>query len=376
MNATHPSSTAAAVRLLALLFGVTSMGAHADRVMEPPSDTAGSEPPAIVLSEFERVEWIEQARSDLAAASGGIGTEAERQRRAFARALQEPDPARRQARFHVWLTEYIGPAPVDEPDAEHLHRLLEVVPAVAVQHHDHPEHARPAFNIAGLAGNRIVEQEIRARSRELLRAPESIQAALLSPDEREEFRAGLLALDALEPAARAALFADPHRSFLKRPQGAAATLALVERGWLTADMLLPVIEQAEPQMALRAFRQSRTHGQEVGRRAVESALARPELGGLPVAEAAKAADPKLRATVWSLLGDAQRGADAALALARHDDALEARIDAGFDAAGPLARLRMLLALRLRATPSSLALLDRLRSQRLNSTEFEATEAWQ
>jgi hypothetical protein len=376
MSAAPLRSTAASGLLLALMLPLAAIGADARITIQPSASSAAPDTSGLVLAEPERFEWIGRARADLAAATNGPGTDGDRQQLAFLRALDEQDPARREVMLHVWLTDYIGPAPAEEPNVVRLGRLLDIEPVLRVRHHDHPEHSRPAFNIAGLARNRINEQQIRLRSHELAREPDSIPAALLSPDEPTEFRAGLLALERLEPTDRAAVFADPLGSVLKRPGGAEATLALVDRGWLAADALLPLIEQADPELALRAFRMSRSQAPELRRRALERALDRPGLGGLPVAEALNKSDAKLRDTAWSLLDEPERGADAALALARHGDELEARIDAEFDHAAPRARLRMLLALRLRDSPSSLALLKQLRSQRLTAAEQRATAAWE
>jgi hypothetical protein len=376
MDAVFPVSTAAAARLLGLILLLPWMSAHAHTHLEPSMDASAALETTPVLTELERFEWIARARADLAAFTAGPGTDADRQHRGFLRAFGESDPAYREALLHIWLSEYIGPAPTDEPNAARFRRLLDSEPVVRVEHHDHPEHAVPAFNIAGLTRNRIGEQRIRIRGRELALEPASIPAALLSTHDPTEFRAALHALETVDPAIRSALFADPNRSFLKRPAGAEATLALAERGWLPADALVPLIEEADPEIALRAFRQSRSHDAPLRTLALDRALERPDLGGLPIADAAQHTDPKLREAVWDLLDEPQRGADAALALARYADDLEARIDAGFDDAEPRARLRMLLALRLRSTPSSRAFLQQLRTQRLSSAEVRATEAWQ
>lgn len=346
-------------RLLPRLFGLTMLLAAPSAFAE-------------ILTRAEVAELVQTARLDLAA-SAGHGMTGESLEAARVRALTETDPARREVMISVWLREWVGPEPFVEPRPADLQRLVEFSPIVRVVHHEHPGRSMPAFNVAAHARNRLDEQTIRRVARALRDRPDAIRKALTSPAGSPAFLAGLRATVHASPDVRGSL-ADLFAS--KRAGDAdASTLAFVDHGLIGQDALLDVIEFAPPATALQAVRRIDDLDVELRTPAIDAALDRPELGGLPVALAARHGGAVVNERLWTLLDDPGRGADAALALAQERKDLAEQIDQRFDFATPRARLRMLLALSLQDSPDSRTLLAELRKQRLSASEQRAAEAW-
>ncbi|NKI33806.1 hypothetical protein HFP89_01335 [Wenzhouxiangella sp. XN79A] len=330
---------------------------------------------AEVLDPAELAALQASARADLEAAAGRPGT-GEAADRAFERAWIETDPERREAMLSAWLRDWIGPEPGFPVPSGRLERLLDLPPTVRTLHPDHPGRSHPAFNVAMLARNRIAEQQLRTLAERWTDRPDAITTGLAAPPNGQEFRAALRALTRSAPAARDEVLDTLQNRLAKGARPDHVQLALVDKGLLGPDTLDALIDRAEPRVALAAFREAVRGASPGPVSLLRRALDRPELGGLPVHHAARSSDASLRARVWGLLDEPERGADAALALAETAPGLEARIDRRFDAASERARLRMLLALHLRDSAASRRLLKALHEDRLTADESALVERWQ
>lgn len=330
---------------------------------------------ARTLEPTELAVLVEDARSALVAAARQPDS-ADALDAALQRANREHDPVRREAMLEAWLRDWVGPSPVEEPDPEQLRALLDFQPVARIPHHDHPGRTQAAFHVAAHARNRLREQQLRLEAGKLLGDPEAIHAALLQPERSLRFEAALAAIERSPEASRRTIAAELVASFPKRQASGAAVLALVDRAVIEPSALIDLVDGAEVTVARRALRKAHVLAPDQRTRLLETALDRPELGGLAVGLAAASGDPALQERIWHLLGDPERGADAALALSRTGPGMTDAIDRDFDGATPNARLRMLLALRLQDSDASRGLLERLvTDRRLRPTELRATEAW-
>lgn len=341
-----------------------------------PQGAAAALPPGEILTRNQVADLVASARLDLSA-SAGLPKTVDELVRAFERARDEPDAVRREAMLSVWLREWVGPEPTAEPPSTVLQGLTSFEPVAKIVHHEHPERPMPAFHVAAHASNRLNEQSIRRLAATMVNRPASIGAALSTPVGSEAFRAGLRAAVRSSKAVRASLAG---QFAAKRGARAdAATLALIDAGLIETGALVDVIAHAPSATALLALRKADLLDAESRAGALQQALARPELGGLPIAMAAALDLPGVVPQLWALLDDRDRGADAALALARTVPNLATQVDQRFATASHRARLRMRLALKLQDSPESRAWLARFPSgssaqQAPAATGPRATEA--
>ncbi len=293
------------------------------------------------------------------------------------RADAEPDPRLREALLERWLRDWAperGAAASTDPALfDRIDALTRFEPVVMIGHHEHPGRAVGAFNVAGQAGNRLHRIAVRDRADALVLRPETLEPLLTgsrpsgAPKSASvDVEAAVLALADLPAGQRDPIVTALRSRLVDTTSGTAswagpALLELHELGALPdTGVLADLVRHAEAPVAATALRRT-DHADDpmLKATAVRAALTRPGLGGLALARAAASPEPELAAAPWTLLDDPMLGGDAALALARHAPALEATIEVRYPDATRNERLRMQLALRLRDTPASRSLLDRL-----------------
>ena len=144
----------------------------------------------------------------------------------------------------------------------------------------------------------------------------------------------------------------------KHSAAAIARLKLAELDSRYHSQLIAVVHHAPLDLARKALIQAMEDGVVQLDAVVKQAFQRPEIGGLAVA-AYEAAGLKQAEMLWDALAQMHLGADAARVLAKTASDLEKRVASSIDTANPIARSRMLLALKLRNTEASHALLARI-----------------
>ncbi|MDX1626669.1 MAG: hypothetical protein R3323_09150 [Wenzhouxiangellaceae bacterium] len=289
---------------------------------------------------------LDDARSRLDASGPQAGAEAR-----AARILGEPDPVLAEALASVWIDRVVSRDRYDDTERKVLRRLEAREPAILVPHHEHPGRWMPALQVGRRAANLLDHARRLDRADVLADDGRALREALLAG---EEPRVVDLVIDRLEAADRPALAT----WLLPRiGSGSAIDRAALRLGRTASDAdLLQVLVEAGNVDAARA---ALLHGIDSAHADLalmaESALGRPEIGGLAVS-ALLAADPEQgRDRLWGLLGSEAFGADAARRLAAEPADLVAGVEEAWGGASPLARLRMRLALQLAATPETLEL---------------------
>ncbi|MAS05788.1 MAG: hypothetical protein CMP07_07675 [Xanthomonadales bacterium] len=270
----------------------------------------------------------------------------------------ETDPAAREAQWSAWLDRLAGSGVVQPHQVQALVELKTRAPVVGIPHHEFPSRTMPAFAVAARAEVLLARHARASRARKLARRPGELAEALESVPGSPAFEAGLEALHLVSPALLANLV-DPYRQHA--PFSAAASRILLEAAEAAPEQLhlLPeIIRLGDAGTARRALRLAIDRGLPQLGGIADAALSRRELGGLSLIAARQSGMHPDR-FCWPLLGDPSFGADAARMLAAESDRLTEEISARVAEASGLARLRMLLALRMRDTEASRALLAEL-----------------
>lgn len=270
----------------------------------------------------------------------------------------EDDPVAREARWSAWLDALASSGQLQARDVLALAELEDSAPVAGIPHHDFPSRTVPAFALAPRAAVLLARHALSSRARELAARPGLLVEALDSEVGSSAFVAGLQALAFVSPALRAEVV-DMHRQ--RRPLAAGSSRILFRAAEVAPEYqhLLPaIVGHGDATTARRALRLAIDRASPQLRAVATAALTRGELGGLALTAATQAGmHPDL--FCWALLGDPALGADAARILAAQSDRLLEEIAERIDDASPLARLRMLLALRLRGSENAHSMLGEL-----------------
>lgn len=271
----------------------------------------------------------------------------------------ETDPAAREAQWSAWLdtlartsSEY-GPVVL-----ERLAVLADSAPVVGIPHHEFPSRTMPAFSVAGRADALLARHDRLNRARRLAASPEELARALEADAGSPRFDSGLDALALVSPELLSGVVETARRNGIRSGAAARIALAAAKVDSDYSELLPQVVERGETAVAIDAIRLAMDRSVPELREIAVVALGRPELGGLSLA-AARQAGMHPDDYCWALLGDLAVGADAARLLAQHSVRLTHTIASRVDKSPPLARLRMLLALRLRDSDAARGLLGEL-----------------
>lgn len=348
--------------LLALLLAVSSPPLHAGSPASPASDGA-----------LRSLVAPERLASAVREANRRIGSHPDGPAAAIE---SERDVAMREAMWSAWLDRLALRRGLETSEIEALTVAVSIRPRTFIRHHEAPHRAQPAFRVAARAAALLRRESIRRRAAELADAPgAALDALLRSEPASDGFRAAILALVESPAAERGRAAEELRRRVGVSPTAAAALIELYRADPGFERELKRVVVEAGAPMARRALRAAIEQRAEGLAGLARAALARGGLGGLDVA-AWVAAGGDVDAVCWALLDDPASGLEAARALARSSGRLVATVRARFGSAGKLARSRMLLALRLRGSDRSRALLEELAGGGLLSrSELEAVTAW-
>ena len=284
------------------------------------------------------------------AAPQGISTQV------FNRIQAEADPALQEAMLDRWLSNIAQKASSTADEIQALETIRHKSPVVLIPHHEMVHHTMPAFNIGLRARNLLQLRERQTQARQLSNDFEQLVQAFSSEAGSEDFLAAEIASRAIPELQKSRLIEHFQRQLPQNPEAASALISIADSARLSQETMADVIRLGDLSSARQALRMNMGN---VDRRALaEQALARPEIGGLAI-QAWLESGGDADARFWSLLADLDLGADAARALAEHSTQLTEKIESEIHQAAPVARLRMLLALKLRNSPDSKALLNRL-----------------
>ena len=270
----------------------------------------------------------------------------------------EPDRAAREAQWSAWLDGLAAAGELEPPEVEALIELEESTPVVAIPHHEFPSRSMPAFALAGRASALLARQARSSRARELAASPADLSRALEAAPDTSAHAAGLDALEFVAPALLDSIVDGLRTGRHSDPVVARVLLRAAEIAPAHAVLLAEVVRRGDVPTARRALVLAMDRGDANMPEIAETALARSELGGLALAAARQAGMHPDR-FCWALLGDPSFGADAARMLAAESDRLIEEISVRVADASGLARLRMLLALRIRDSEASRAMLAEL-----------------
>lgn len=284
------------------------------------------------------------------AAPEGISTQV------FNRIQTETDPALQEAMLDTWLTSQTRKASNTPDEIQALETIRDMQPVVWIPHHEMVHHTMPAFNIALRARNLLQFRDRQNQARDLVSDLDQLIDAFSAEKGSERFLAAEIAGSQMAETQRFELVRHFQQQLPQNPQAAHVLVSLAAVGEMHATTMTDIVRLGHPSAARQALRM--TMGKAEGHLLAEQALSRPEIGGLAIEAWLKSggdADDRL----WPLLADPDLGADAASALAAHSGQLIERIESSIHDAAPMARLRMLLALKLRNDEASRALLQRL-----------------
>lgn len=316
----------------------------------------GADPDVLTAERFEALRAEARDRANALPSAAAVESAAE-------------SPARFEALADAWMTRRFAEPRLSAADRSALRRWSRRAPLVWTEHHEFPNHAMPAFSIAERA-RVLLNRDAIVREADRLRAdPERLAGLTRQPAlAATTLRAARLALAELSADAHRRLAdywtAAPRRAKgdAEDPAGAdALRLALARHRPGDRALWRSLIDHAEPRIARRTLAAAMELKLDHLGDLAERGLARPELGGVALS-AWLAAGGRPDARCWELLDDPNLGADAALALARGSEALVQGVRTGFADAAPLAQVRMRLALRLRDSEDSRALLRTLESE--------------
>lgn len=270
----------------------------------------------------------------------------------------EIDPVAREAQWSAWLDALAASGALQPHEIRTLVALKTSAPVVGIPHHEFPSRTMPAFAVAARAAVLLARHARSNRARDLAVRPDELIEALESDPGSPAFQSGLQALEFVSPVLLANVV-EIHRQ--RMPISASVSKILLKAYETAPDQLelLPdIIRFGDARTARRALQVA------IDRRLpqlddiAEAALARSELGGLALIAARQSGMHPDR-FCWPMLGDPSLGADAARMLAAESDWLLEEISARVADASGLARLRMLLALRMRDSQASRAMLTEM-----------------
>ena len=270
----------------------------------------------------------------------------------------EADPVAREARWSAWLDALASSDRLQAREVQALAELENSAPVAGVPHHDFPSRTVPAFALAPRAAVLLARHALSSRAYELAARPGPLIEALDSKVNSSAFAAGLQALAFVSPTLLAEVV-EMHRQ--RKPLATGSSRILLKAAEVAPEYqnLLPaIIGHGDTTTARRALRLAIDRASPQLQAVAAAALARGELGGLALTAATQAGMHPDR-FCWALLEDPALGADAARMLAEQSERLLEEIAARIDDASPLARLRMLLALRLRGSENARSMLGEL-----------------
>lgn len=269
-----------------------------------------------------------------------------------------PDSLAREAQWSAWLDSRKSAQRLDPVEIETLEMLADHSPLVGIAHHEFPSRTVPAFQVADRARVLLARDAARHRAGELTELPEQLMAALDAGPGSQEFATGLLALEVASSATLSDVVSR-YRSGQPMPAGDAQVLLKVAKTDAAFMDLLPeIIEFGDLASARNAIRLAMDRRVEMLPEVAAKALDRSALGG-PALTAAQRAGMHPDHYCWGLLDDPSLGADAARLLAAHSAELIDKIRDRVDSASRPARMRMLLALKLRDSEQARELLAEL-----------------
>lgn len=270
----------------------------------------------------------------------------------------EPDSVAREAQWSAWLDSLKAAKLLAPVEIEALQTLADHSPVAGIAHHEFPSRTVPAFQVADRAQVLMARDTVRRRAGELADSPERLMAALDDGPGSQAFAAGLLALEIASSATLSEVVSS-YRSGQPMPAGDAQVLLKVAKTDAAfLDLLPEIIAFGDLASARSAVRVAVDLRVETLPEAAAKALDRPELGGLALTAAQHAGMHPDR-YCWGLLEDPSLGADAARLLAADSAELVDKIRLRVDSASRPARMRMLLALKLRDSDEARALLAEL-----------------
>jgi len=270
----------------------------------------------------------------------------------------EPDPAAREAQWSAWLDHLAVSGGLRPVEIQALAALEETTPVVGIPHHEFPSRTMPAFALAARSGVLLARNAQLSHARKLAARPGELTEALEADVDSPAFASGLQALEFISPELLADVVAMSREGSRLTPAAARILLKAAEVAPEQSVLLSEVVRRGDAATARRALRLALERAGPQLPEIAAIGLARGEIGGLALT-AARQSGMHPDAFCWALLGDPALGADAARLLAQESGRLLTEISARVDRAEPLARLRMLLALRLRGTDASREMLSGL-----------------
>lgn len=309
----------------------------------------------------QRIDLLDRQASDAGGLIGEIGSELE--------------PASREAQWSAWLRS-VGLSDSLAPlELEALAALRQSTPVVGIPHHEFPSRTVPAFDLPARAAALLTRHQQSSRARDLAGKPDELDAALTAGVGSQRFADGLQALEFLP----AESLADVVEAQLEQSSWTRAeSMVLAKAAELDPEngtLLTEVVRRGDVRTARRALVLAMYRGIPELPEIAAAALARGQLGGLALTAAAQSGmHPD--DFCWSLLGDPSLGADAARMLAESSDRLISEISARIQGTAGPARLRMLLALRLRGSHASRRMLgDLVEAPWLSEQQRLEIRAW-
>lgn len=331
----------------------------------------------------DRYSAHEQGLADRQAARSSISAAPEPE---FAQALQgekntlmfewiqaEPDPLMKEALLSVWLSSVAASSQPLAFDTAALESLVGTRPVIRIPHHEMVHHSMPAFNIAQRASNLLALQRRHQQAALLTNDSAAWSAAWLQSPDSEQFKAAELAFKNSTVIEQQQLISRLQGQLEQRPNLSKALSRMLAHFGHEPALAADIIQFGTVVDARAVLRMISAHGNAL--ELAELALTRPEIGGLAIQvwlDNGGVADQKL----WSLLDDPYLGADAARALAVHSKTLTTQIQQTIESSKPLARARMLLALKLRNSDASISLLNQLiKAEWMSDAQLQLVSSW-
>lgn len=270
----------------------------------------------------------------------------------------ELDPIAREAQWSEWLDLLAASSELQAIEVAALAELEKTLPVAGIPHHEFPARSVTAYALAERASVLLARHARKARARDLAATPDELSTVLDSDPASSAFAAGLEAMERIAPESLARLVETRMaRTTLSR----AASTVLLKAAEINPDhrgLLIDIVDRGNVATARQALLMAATRDVPELREIAAVALGRSEIGGLALTIARQS---RLHPDdfCWTLLGDPALGADAARMLADDSSRLLAEVSLRIHGAPELARLRMLLALRLRGSEASHGLLSTL-----------------
>lgn len=285
------------------------------------------------------------------------------------------NPLAREAQWNAWLDSLTTIARLDTAQIRALQRLADQPPVLGVPHHEFPSRTVAAYQVADRARALLARDAARRRAAGLAGSPKALVGALDAPPGTRDFTDGLLALEQASARTLSQVVARHRDAVSSSPSAARVLLEAARSDYAYLDLLPRVVAHGDPETARRAIRFGLARQAEVMQEIALEALARPELGGLAL-RAALQAGMHADAFCWGLLDDPSLGADAARLLAADSEKLIEEIRRRIGSASSPARMRMLLALKLRNSPEARELLVELvEAPWLSEQQEREVRAW-